>query len=262
MIVALCVPTTAEASATLATIEPVPVPDTALSVNQLALLRAVQLPFAFTVTAWLVGLVPPCIPVKVNDEGLSATVGNGAETVSAMGMETGDALSALTVTTALYVPAANEPGVAVIVIVPLPVPEIGETLTQEAFSLADHVRRPPPPFDTLMVRELELLSPDSAAKERLVGLVRIRGGTGAAATVRLTGIVTGVAPAALRVIAVVYVPLAREPAVAVNTIVPVLLPEGCPSISHAAGAVAFQLNVPPPIFVTVRLCIAELASPC
>ncbi len=51
VIVPWCVPTTAEVSATLATIEPGPVPDDVLSINQLVLLRAVQLPFAFTVTA-------------------------------------------------------------------------------------------------------------------------------------------------------------------------------------------------------------------
>jgi hypothetical protein len=54
----------------------------------------------------------------------------------------------------------------------------------------------------LTVCELELLLPNSAVKERLAGLVLITGGadeTGTV-TVRLTGIVTVVAPAALRVI--------------------------------------------------------------
>ena len=49
---------------------------------------------------------------------------------------------------------------------------------------------------------------------------------------------------------------------AVNVIVPVSLPEGGPRVSHAAVATAFQFNVPPPMFVTVRVCDAGLPSPC
>lgn len=116
-------------------------------------------------------------------------------------MVTGTALVALMVTRVLYAPAANEPGVVVTVTEPLPVPEVVEMLNQETFSLAVQVRSPPPAFEMLRVCELELLSPCAAVKERVAGLVRIIGGTGAASTVRWTGIVTAVAPAALKVIA-------------------------------------------------------------
>ena len=59
VIVALFVPTTAEDRATLAAIDPLPLPDDGLSVSQPALLLAVQLPFELTVTVWLAGFVPP-----------------------------------------------------------------------------------------------------------------------------------------------------------------------------------------------------------
>lgn len=85
---------------------------------------------------------------------------------------------------------------------PLPVPEVGEIPNQEAFSLADQVRSPLPEFEMLTVCELELLSPCTAVKERVAGLVRIIGGTGAASTIRLTGMVTAVAPVALNAIIV------------------------------------------------------------
>lgn len=102
----------------------------------------------------------------------------------------------------MYVPAVSEPMVVVTMIEPLPVPEVGEILSQGAFSLADQVRSPPPVLEMPRVCELELPSPCMAVKERVAGLVRIIGGTGAASTVRLTGMVTAVAPAALRVIVV------------------------------------------------------------
>jgi hypothetical protein len=54
----------------------------------------------------------------------------------------------------------------------------------------------------LRVCELELLSPCTAVKDRVAGLVRIIGGRGAASTVRLTGMITAAAPTALTVIAV------------------------------------------------------------
>jgi hypothetical protein len=59
VIVALFVPTTAEDRATLAAIDPLPLPDDGLRVSQPALLLAVQLPFELTVTVWLAGFVPP-----------------------------------------------------------------------------------------------------------------------------------------------------------------------------------------------------------
>lgn len=49
---------------------------------------------------------------------------------------------------------------------------------------------------------------------------------------------------------------------AVTVIAPVFLPEAGPRVNHAAVAVAFQFNVPWPMFVTVRVCIVGLPSPC
>jgi hypothetical protein len=85
---------------------------------------------------------------------------------------------------------------------PFPVPEVEESANQETSSLADQVRTPPPILEMLIVCELELLSPCAPVKERVTGLARIIGGTGAASTVRLTGMVTAAAPTALTVIAV------------------------------------------------------------
>lgn len=84
VIVVLFAPTTAADRATLAVIDPLPLPDDGLRVSQLTLLRAVQLPFELTVTVWLTGLAQPCTPENVNDNGLSATVvtggfGNGGD---------------------------------------------------------------------------------------------------------------------------------------------------------------------------------------
>lgn len=202
VIVAVFGPTTAEDRATWAAMDPLPVPDDGLRVSQLALLLAVQLPFELTVTVWLAGFVPPCMPVTVNDVGLTVRVGEGAVTVKVTGIATGAALVALTVIRAWYVSAVREPVVAVAVTEPLPVPEVEERLNQAAFSLAVQVRSPPPVLEMLTVCELELLPPSSAVKERLTWLVRITGGTDAATTVRLTGMVTAVAPAALRVMIV------------------------------------------------------------
>ena len=87
---------------------------------------------------------------------------------------------------------------------PLPVPEVEEISNQEAFLLADQVRSPPPALEMLTVCELEgLLLPSSAVKDKLAGLGRITGGTDetGTVTVKLTGTITVVAPAAFRVIA-------------------------------------------------------------
>jgi hypothetical protein len=57
-------------------------------------------------------------------------------------------------------------------------------------------------LEILTVCVLGLLSPCTAVKERLVGLVRITGRAEAVSTVRLTGIVTAVAPGAFTIIVV------------------------------------------------------------
>ena len=141
------------------------------------------------------------MPVRVTERGVRVRLGAGDVTVKTTGIETGVALAPLTVISALYVPAVSVPVVAVAVIDPLPVPEGEEIVNQETFSLADQVRTPPPVLEILIACELELPSPCTAVKESVAGLVRIIGGTGAASTVSWTGIVTAVAPAALKVTA-------------------------------------------------------------
>ena len=50
-----------------------------------------------------------------------------------------------------YVPVAKELSVALTVTVPLPVPEVGETVSHEALSLAIHDNVPPPVLLTVRV---------------------------------------------------------------------------------------------------------------
>ena len=82
----------------------------------------------------------------------------------------------------------------------MPVPEAGETVNHAALSLADQLKVPPPVLLTLRVWVAGLAPPWVAAKAKLVGLAPMAGGTGAAATVKVTGTVTGVAPVAASVI--------------------------------------------------------------
>ena len=83
--------------------------------------------------------------------------------------------------------------------VPFPVPEAGVSVNQAAVSLADQLNVPPPVLLMLRTCAAGLAPPAVAAKERLVGLVPIAGGKGAAATVKVTGTVRGTAPVALMV---------------------------------------------------------------
>ena len=62
VMVALVVPAVAPARETLAVSVPLPDPDGGLRVSHEALLLVVQLPFDVTVTDWLAGLAPPCVP--------------------------------------------------------------------------------------------------------------------------------------------------------------------------------------------------------
>jgi len=50
--------------------------------------------------------------------------------------------------------------------------------------------------------------------------------------------------------------------VAVNAIEPLPVPAAGLSVNHAALAVAFQINVPPPLFVTARVCAGGLPAFC
>ena len=101
VIVAWFVPTAADARVTVAAIDPLPLPADGLRVSQGTLLLAVQLPFELTVTLWPAGFVPPCTPENVTTVGVTVRVGAGAVTVKVTGMETGVALGALTVISAL-----------------------------------------------------------------------------------------------------------------------------------------------------------------
>lgn len=56
--------------------------------------------------------------------------------------------------------------------------------------------------------------------------------------------------------------MARPPALVISAIVPAPWPEAGPKVSHAAGAAAFQFKVPSPKFVTIRVCVVGLLSPC
>jgi hypothetical protein len=79
---------------------------------------------------------------------------------------------------------------------PFPVPEIGLSVNQAALSLAVQLRVPPPVLLMFKVWGAGFAPPCIAVKERLVGLAPIAGGTGAVATVNVTGTVTEEAPAA------------------------------------------------------------------
>ena len=76
-------------------------------------------------------------------------------------------------------------------------PDVGLILNQAALSDADQVKVPPPVL--LIVRDWEagFEPPCAAVKDKLVGPAPITGGTGAAATVKVTGTETGVAPVAV-----------------------------------------------------------------
>ena len=80
----------------------------------------------------------------------------------------------------------------VIVLVPVPAGELSDN--QAALSLAVQLKVPPPVLLMLRVCAAGFAPPWVAAKDRLVGLAPMAGGTGAALTVKETGTVTGVIP--------------------------------------------------------------------
>jgi hypothetical protein len=87
-----------------------------------------------------------------------------------------------------------------IVTTPFPVLEVGEWDNHATLLLTDQLKVPPPVFVIVKVCGEGLLPPCWAANDRLAGLSPMAGGTGAAVTVKETGIVTEAAPVALRVI--------------------------------------------------------------
>jgi hypothetical protein len=86
--------------------------------------------------------------------------------------------------------------VTVTVTAPFPVPEVGLSVNQVALSPAVQLRIPPPWLLMRKVWGAGIAPPCVAAKERLVGLAPIAGGTGAVVTVNVTGTVRGEAPVA------------------------------------------------------------------
>ena len=108
-----------------------------------------------------------------------------------------------------------------------------------------------------------LLPPCWAVKDRLVGLTPMAGGTGAAATVKETGIVTGVTPVPpVRMTVPVWVPVAKAPVVACKVTVPLPVPEPALRANQPEVSLALQVKVPPPVLRTVSVCAVGLLPPC
>jgi hypothetical protein len=93
-----------------------------------------------------------------------------------------------------------------------------------------------------------------AAKESVVGLAPIAGGTGAVLTMKETGTVTGGTPVPpLTVTEPLWVPTVREPVTALSVTVPLPVPEAGLRVSHAVLSLALQVNVPPPVLLMLRV---------
>jgi hypothetical protein len=76
---------------------------------------------------------------------------------------------------------------------------------------------------------------------------------GAAVTVNDTGIVTEVAPVALRVTEPVCVPVVNDPVVTLTVTVPVPVPEAGLTVNQGVDSVALQLKVPPPVLLRLTV---------
>ncbi len=72
---------------------------------------------------------------------------------------------------------------AVTVTVPLPVPDVGDSESHDALSLADQARVPPPVLPMLTIWVAGLPPPCWAVKDRLLGLAPIAGGAAAGGAV-------------------------------------------------------------------------------
>lgn len=141
------------------------------------------------------------------------------------------------------------------------VPEIRSNVNQGALSVADQVNVPPPWLLMFKVWGAGV-APGVAVKERLVGLIPMAGGTGAVATVNVTGTVTEEAPAAFNVTVALYLPTDKVPVVTVSVTAPFPVPEAGLSINQAALSLAVQLSVPPPWLLMLKVWGAGLAPPC
>jgi hypothetical protein len=120
-------------------------------------------------------------------------------TVNVTGTVTEAPPVALNVIVPLWVPTAVVPVTTLAVTTPLPVPEARLSVNQAALSLAVQLSVPPPVLLMLKVWVAGLAPPCVAVKERFVGLTPMAGGTGAVATVNVTGTVTEEAPVAFMV---------------------------------------------------------------
>ena len=91
-----------------------------------------------------------------------------------------------------------------------------------------------------------VLLPWTAVNARLVGVALMAGGTGAAVTVKETGIVTGVTPVPpLKMTEPVWVPGAKAPVVACKVTVPLPVPVPVERVNQPVFSLAVQLKVPP-----------------
>ena len=107
-----------------------------------------------------------------------------------------------------------------------------------------------------------LLPPCWAVKDRLVRLTPMAGGTGAAVTVKETGIVTGVTPVPpVSVTVPLWVPTASEPVAALNVIVLLPVPEVELRANQPAFSLALQFKVPPPVLRILSVCAAGFEPP-
>ena len=95
-----------------------------------------------------------------------------------------------------------------------------------------------------------------------MGLAPMAGGTGAAVTVKETGIVTGVTPVPpLRVRVPVWLPVAKAPVVACKVTVPFPVPVPALRANQPAFSLALQFKVPPPVLRILSVCAAGLLPP-
>ena len=125
--------------------------------------------------------------------------------------------------------------------------------------ITDQVRVPLPRFVMARGCAAGLLDPCWAVKDRLVGLTLMAGGTGAAVTVKATGIVTGVTPVPpLRVTEPVWLPGAKAPVVACKVTVPLPVPEPAVRVNQPVFSLAVQFKVPLPVLRMLSVCAAGL----
>jgi hypothetical protein len=132
-----------------------------LTVSQLT--ASVTLHDTFEVIArdWAAGFAAPCVPVKLTLEEPSVKVVAGAVTVNETGIDCGEFVAPvpMTVIEAVYVPAERPVTLTVAASEPAPVPDAGETESQEAVLVAFQLKVPVPEFVMFTVWAEGLLPP-------------------------------------------------------------------------------------------------------